>query len=252
MVMLVGSNIIMLWELPYRSIKVKSTSSKEIRRFPRQTPMIPNLTVVYSGNYYYDHIGIISTATGVPGYGIGGKFIGGYYGVCAEATAIGENYNHYAGVFKASGGPSNYGVHATAPTGTYDYAGYFDGKVYASAGYYQGSDEKLKKDVIPINGVIEKVMKLKPVNYYFKTDEFPEMNLPKNKQAGLIAQELEAVFPDFVGEATMSQEKDTLNPGKQKQPETFKTVDYTSLIPVLVAAIQEQQKMIDELRKKID
>jgi hypothetical protein len=59
----------------------------------------------------------------------------------------------------------------------------------------------------------------------YVADEFPEMKLPKNKQAGLIAQELETVFPDFVGEAVMPQEKDTLEPGKQKQSETFKTIN---------------------------
>jgi hypothetical protein len=29
-------------------------------------------------------------------------------------------------------------------------------------------------------------------------------------------------------------------------------IDYSSLIPVLIAAIQEQQKMIEELKKKVD
>jgi hypothetical protein len=37
-------------------------------------------------------------------------------------------------------------------------------------------------------------MKLKPVNYQFKTTDFPEMQLPHGKQMGLIADEVKQIF----------------------------------------------------------
>ncbi len=52
------------------------------------------------------------------------------------------------------------------------------------------------------------------------------------RQVGLIAQEVEEVLPEAVG----------------KSPDGYKTVDYEKLVPVLVEAIKEQQKQIDELR----
>ncbi len=90
------------------------------------------------------------------------------------------------------------------------------------------------------------------MNYYYKTDKYPKMSLSKEKQTGLIAQEVEAVFPEFVCEAVVPHDKDTLNPFSQKKPEKIKTVNYYGLITVLVKAIQEQQQTIEELKKRIN
>ncbi|MNE32201.1 hypothetical protein D3C80_1258000 [compost metagenome] len=88
-------------------------------------------------------------------------------------------------------------------------------------------------------------MLLKPSTYVFRTDEFQAMNLPKGNQIGLIAQELETVFPELVGEVPGLDQFDENGKVSGKLP-SLKAVNYEGLIPVLIAAVQEQQKQIDE------
>ncbi len=64
------------------------------------------------------------------------------------------------------------------------------------------SDRKLKKEIKPLTNVMDNIKLLKPSTYTFRTDEFQSMNLPKEKQIGLIAQELETVYPELVMENT--------------------------------------------------
>ncbi|MFH1120706.1 MAG: tail fiber domain-containing protein [Bacteroidota bacterium] len=124
---------------------------------------------------------------------------------------------------------------------TLGYAAYFSGNVYCT-GSYLPSDEKLKSNIQPMKNSLDKIMQLDVMTYDFKASEFPEMNLPLDKQNGFTAQNLENVFPELV----------KLNPAKKEQPVDFKAVNYTGLIPVLTAAIQEQQALIEKMHRKID
>jgi hypothetical protein len=124
-----------------------------------------------------------------------------------------------------------WGLYSYATTA--GYAGYFSGNVYCS-GTYLPSDERLKANILPLQNGLEKIMKLDVKTYDFKTDEFPELNLPTHRQNGFIAQNLESVFPELV----------KLNPAKKEQPAEFKAVNYIGLVPVLTEAIQEQQKQL--------
>lgn len=120
------------------------------------------------------------------------------------------------------------------------YAAYFSGNVYCT-GSYLPSDEKLKENIQPLHNALEKVMKLDVKTFNYKASEFPEMNLPSGMQSGFTAQNMESIFPELV----------KLNPAKKEQPAEFKAVNYTGLIPVLTAAIQEQQSTISGLREEI-
>jgi hypothetical protein len=93
------------------------------------------------------------------------------------------------------------------------------------------SDSRIKNIINPINNAVEKLLTLNPIVFSWKTDETNKENL------GLIAQEVEEVFPQIVD--TQNDEIKT------------KGVRYTELIPVLIKAIQEQQQQIDELKAKI-
>jgi hypothetical protein len=93
------------------------------------------------------------------------------------------------------------------------------------------SDISLKKDIQPLNyGILDKVLKLNPVSFYWKDE-----NMDKDKHFGFVAQEVEKILPELVRQD--SQGKKTLN--------------YDELIPYLVRAIQEQQRIIQEQQKEI-
>jgi hypothetical protein len=94
------------------------------------------------------------------------------------------------------------------------------------------SDYRLKKNIKPLENGISTVLKLKPVNYE-KKNSLESSNYDK-KENGFIAQEIQKVLPYIVDE------------GKDK--DRLLSVDYTSIIPVLTKAIQEQQVIIEQLK----
>jgi hypothetical protein len=199
------------------------------------------------------NVGVRAVAFSNNNYGIGVYAQGGHYGLKGVANSAGGGVR-YGGYFDAVATSTAYGVYAvvsgTAPnryavfgscsdtTGQH-WAGYFSGKIYATA-LRQPSDARLKTNAAPITGGLAKVMQLKPQSYLYDLANNPKMNLPLGRQYGLIAQELEQVLPDLVTEVAVP---DTSRDGN-KTPETFKSICYTELIPFLIAAIQEQQKRI--------
>ena len=98
------------------------------------------------------------------------------------------------------------------------------------------SDARWKEDVKIITDALDKVLKLKGVEFKWKRDQFPAMNFDSNKHLGFIAQEVESIVPEVVG----------------TNKEGFKTVEYPNLVALLVEAIKEQNSEIEGLKKKID
>ena len=96
------------------------------------------------------------------------------------------------------------------------------------------SDIRYKKNVTNLNNSLSNILQLQGVNYYWKTDEFPENNFTKEKQIGFIAQDIEKFYPEVIL---------TDNNG-------YKSVDYSRLTPILVEAIKEQQQQIETLNLK--
>lgn len=93
------------------------------------------------------------------------------------------------------------------------------------------SDIKLKKNIRPLKNSLELISKLEVVHYNWK----------KNGKSGIgvVAQEVEKVFPEFVIEI-----QDDLN-------ETIKTVDYSKLAVVSLQGIKELLNMIEDMKKDI-
>ncbi len=60
------------------------------------------------------------------------------------------------------------------------------------------SDIRLKKDLEPLNNVLEKLVQLTPSTYFFRSDEFPDLHLGNSRQYGLIAQDTEQYLPELV------------------------------------------------------
>jgi hypothetical protein len=147
-------------------------------------------------------------------------------------------------------GKTRIGVYGAADPGTGDYAGYSDGDSFLNGdAFYTGSlifvsDRRLKRNIVQESTALNKLMLLKTYTYNMQTPEKSGLNLAKKLQHGFIAQEVEEVFPELVNEVS------NLNKAKEKQ--TFKGVNYISLIPVLTKAIQEQQGQIEELKKQLE
>jgi len=97
------------------------------------------------------------------------------------------------------------------------------------------SDYRLKEDVQDITNGLSIVKQLRPVTYKWKQDN-------KDGQ-GFIAHELQEVIP-----ISVSGEKDQLHPDGRVKPQG---IDYSSLIPTLTAAIQEQQALIESLTARV-
>ena len=67
------------------------------------------------------------------------------------------------------------------------------------------------------------------------------------KDLGVIAQEIEKILPEIVHEKDMPlwEDKDDKFSGK------YKTVDYEKITALLIEGMKEQQKEIDELKRKV-
>lgn len=124
------------------------------------------------------------------------------------------------------------GIGTTTPG---NYKLYVNGSVYASGGYYPASDERFKKDITAIESPLSKVLNLKGIAYDWKTNEYKEKGFDGGRHYGVIGQEVEKVLPEIVKE----------------DPEGYKGVAYTELIPILIEAVKEQQKIIEELKMKV-
>ena len=187
--------------------------------------------------------------------GVNGKSLGNgstshgtSYGVSGTASGNYYNYGGYFEVTSSSNSVINYGVFGNANSISGAYAGYFQGNVYAT-GLYNGSDFKLKENIKSVTGALDKIKLLKPSTYTFKRKEFPGMSLPEGQQLGLIAQDLEKIYPELISEIA---ERPTKNgKGETVMNPNFKSVNYIGLIPVLIAGIQEQQKQLEEQKQQI-
>ncbi len=93
------------------------------------------------------------------------------------------------------------------------------------------SDARLKCQVASIDNPLEKVMQLHGVSYNFiDTDRFGS-----DRQMGFLAQDLEHVIPE------------TVSSGGE-----YKSVNYQEITALLTEAVKEQQKIIDQLRERIE
>jgi hypothetical protein len=103
--------------------------------------------------------------------------------------------------------------------------------IVQSNGACTPSDFRYKKNINPLNNALSNILKLNGVSYLYRKDEFPDQQFSDKNQIGLIAQDVEALYPEMV----FTDEKG------------YKSVDYAKLTPVLVEAIKEQQSRIEKL-----
>jgi len=103
--------------------------------------------------------------------------------------------------------------------------GFFDN---TSGSYFTLSDARSKKDIEAAPSVLEKVMQLHVKKYHFLTNQTSD-----KKHYGMIAQDVEKIFPEIVSY-------------KLNKDQDLYSVNYSAYGVLAIKAIQEQQKKIEE------
>jgi hypothetical protein len=196
-------------------------------------------------------------------YAIGGAFMSddmttNPWGAVANIGAYGHASNSLvmsAGVYahttlNTAGMGFNYGIYTNSPVGPGNLALYADGDVFIngtgtiSPSPWIVSDARFKKDVVGIQNAMEILKKFRPTQYHHKSKNSWGMNFDDRLSYGFIAQEVEKDFPELVKEQRKPLTKD--EKGNILTEEiTFKAINYTALVPMLVKGVQEQQAEIE-------
>jgi hypothetical protein len=211
---------------------------------------------------------IPSTATGVAavygnnlrttaGHGVYGQ---GFNGVVGE-TNYGTGFGLYGRNNATTASTDRIGTLGTGWCGIYGettdllagWGGFFYGDVfiegagYTAGGVFTPSDKRLKSNIIPIDNSLQKLSLLNGRHYTISTKSKNiegQITEKSKEQYGVIAQEIEAVFPEMVSEKAIF-----MNSGDET---LYKTVDYNQLVPVLLEAIKELNNKVNALEKEVE
>lgn len=104
------------------------------------------------------------------------------------------------------------------------------GNILASGTITQNSDARLKKDITPLSNTLQSLQQLNGYTYHWKDTSKPA------EEIGLLAQELQKVYPQLV----------------QENEKGILSVNYNSMVPVLLSAVKEQQEQIVKQQSEIE
>lgn len=169
------------------------------------------------------------------------------YGVFARTDSGGIG-RKYAGYFEVNGN----GLGADTAL---KWAGFFNGNVAYTGSLSFTSDERLKKNIHPLDNALSLIGQLRPAQYEYNKAMAPQMQMPKGTQFGLLAGEVEKVLPQLVSTNVIPAGYKLKEDGKSElisQEFTYKGINYIELIPLLIKGMQEQQKLIEQLQGKIE
>jgi hypothetical protein len=223
-----------------------------------------------ASNYYSIAVGAYTTATNTAatalGYGNTASGVGstvlGYSTIASGgyATALGYSTTASGNVSTALGDRTTAQAYASVAIGRYNLiqgsatswsatdplfvAGngssstpsnaltlYKNGNLTIAGTLTQSSDARLKEDIEPLEGTLERVLRLTPIRYHFRAGT----GRPAGRQLGLTAQEVAPLFPELV----------------KQDGDGYLSLSYANLSAVLVKAVQEQQAEIQPLQAQI-
>ena len=209
---------------------------------------------------------IPSTATGQAGvYGSNLRTTGGYgvlgigYNGVVGETIYGDGFGIYGSNTGGTGmGIGTYGVGFNGIYGqttnvALGWSGYFtadigvEGTGYAVGGWLNASDRRLKSNIVPIQSALSRLSLLQGTHYTITSksrNSQGEVVESQREQFGVIAQDVEPVFPEMVKEKALF-----INAGDET---LYKTVDYIQLVPVMIEAIKELSAEIEVLKKELE
>ena len=161
------------------------------------------------------------------------------YQKTTEDMYIGDIDNVGNNVFFRAGGDEritildngNVGIGKNVPTAELDVVG----SICYTGSSSACSDLRYKTNFSPIVSALSKVNQLNGLYYYWNQEQYPNKEFSNEKQIGVIAQEVEVLFPEMVF----------------TDSEGYKSVDYSRLTPVLIEAVKELSNKNDILEKKI-
>ena len=186
--------------------------------------------------------------------GYGGQFEGGRLGVVGKVSPTGsENYWGVYGIVNGGTG-TNYAIYGYSYDGGTTYAGYFNGNVTVTGTFSNPSDKRFKENVQPFGNALSKIKLMNVHTFNFKQmAEENKLVLPKGKQFGLIAQELEEILPELVVENVHAYDRNEGIEGAESDMEKieYKGINYIGLIPVLIEAIKELQLQNEEHQQQL-
>lgn len=112
-----------------------------------------------------------------------------------------------------------------------------NGGVQGTSAYSSASDRRWKRDIKTLSRLtsLKKVLNLRPVSFEFQHEAFPEKAFDQGLQIGFIAQEVEDIVPEVV----------------RTGADGMKSVQYASLVPLLVNAIQELEAKLALYEEKL-
>ena len=129
-------------------------------------------------------------------------------------------------------GNDSVGIGTSTPTAVLDVVG----DVLANS-FSSSSDERFKTNIIQLTGVVEKLSQIRGLSFEWSEAYARSGKSSGKRQIGVLAQEVESVFPELV-----------TTYGDQG----FKALDYGRLSAVLIEAVKEIAAQNDGLRKRID
>src|SRR5262249_54909365 len=130
----------------------------------------------------------------------------------------------------SSGG--NVGIGTATPSFRLDVAG----SAHATS-FPTSSDQRLKKEVRRLSGTLEKLEQIRGVSFDWN-ERYEAMGRSTGKrEIGVIAQEVEAVFPELVS---------------AWGPEGYRAADYGRMAGVLIEALKEQQSQIRQFKAEME
>ena len=110
-----------------------------------------------------------------------------------------------------------------------------DGSLYYQTGTGAISDSRLKENIVDASPKLEDLLKVRIVDYNLK-------NNSHKKYIGVVAQELEQLFPSLVSEDFVNANAIT----------KYKSVKYSCFNVMLIKALQEQQLIINDLALRLE
>ncbi|MCI0921293.1 tail fiber domain-containing protein [Sphingobacterium rhinopitheci] len=109
-------------------------------------------------------------------------------------------------------------------------------------------DPELRLNIKEISNGRELLANLEPIIFDYNVAQFKGLDLPKGKQFGINLNQVKESIPEIV-----NQESRVVAVSKNTTKTiSYEDIDYKSIIPLLVSAVQEQQLEIEKLKSEIE